>query len=326
MTREEAIEIIKRNCINGSLMHEACEIFLPELFESEDERIRKRIRLCLEECVHSDIIRDYERSECIAWLERQKENPKSAVPIPSDCVSDAKWANRVLTNAIVALANSVDYNRSEPSIYSKEIDDLKRLREEIERQKEQKPDDGPLDDPKFIKGFDTGREVRRIFDEKKPAEWSEEDKKPFKNVLDGLKYAYEDLTNHKSYDSAKDVKDAYYWMVSRFQNLQPKQEWSEEDKRRVKQLMYDTFHIRAEYEKRKKELGESFNDELIKDCDEQIAWLKSLRPDGYKNCNSRWKPSEGQMVALDGCIEHWQGNTFQKELLESLYNDLKKLL
>ena len=42
-------------------------------------------------------------------------------------------------------------------------------------QKEQKPDDDPLDDPKFLKGFDTGREGQRIFDEPKPVEWSKED-------------------------------------------------------------------------------------------------------------------------------------------------------
>ena len=41
------------------------------------------------------------------------------------------------------------------------------------------------------------------------------------------------LKKHKSYESAKDVKEAYDWMVSRFKyfcpNLQPKQEWSKED-------------------------------------------------------------------------------------------------
>jgi len=40
---------------------------------SEEERIRKRIKLCLAECVHKDIIRDYEHDEAIAWLEKQKE-------------------------------------------------------------------------------------------------------------------------------------------------------------------------------------------------------------------------------------------------------------
>ena len=47
-------------------------------------------------------------------------------------------------------------------------------------------------------------------------------------------------------------------------------EWSEEDEKRIKQLIYDTEHIKAGYEKRKEQLGEMFNDALIKDCDEQI--------------------------------------------------------
>ena len=46
--------------------------FFPELAESEGEKIKKRITLCLEECVHSDVIRDYEKDECIAWLEKQE--------------------------------------------------------------------------------------------------------------------------------------------------------------------------------------------------------------------------------------------------------------
>ena len=37
----------------------------------EDEKIRKRIILCLEECVHNDIIHDYEKEKCLAWLKRQ---------------------------------------------------------------------------------------------------------------------------------------------------------------------------------------------------------------------------------------------------------------
>ena len=43
-------------------------------------------------------------------------------------------------------------------------------------------------------------------------EWSEEDEKSFNNALSGLKYAYEDLINHKSFDSAEDVKNAFDWL------------------------------------------------------------------------------------------------------------------
>jgi hypothetical protein len=61
------------------------EIF-PELAESEDERIRKRIKLCLEECVHGDIIRDYEAESAITWLEKQIEQK------PGDI--EREWYNK----------------------------------------------------------------------------------------------------------------------------------------------------------------------------------------------------------------------------------------
>lgn len=99
-------------------------------------------------------------------------------------------------------------------------------------------------------------------------------------------------------------EDGYDWLEKTLEYLKPvKQEWSEEDEKRVKQLIYDTEHIRAEYEKRKKELGESFNDELIKDCDEQIAWLKNLplslkkkNEDVAKLCSNGWSEEDEKMA------------------------------
>ena len=55
------------------------EYIFPELAESEDEKIKKRITLCLEECVHSDVIRDYEKDECAAWLEKQGQVKESTI-------------------------------------------------------------------------------------------------------------------------------------------------------------------------------------------------------------------------------------------------------
>ena len=52
---------------------EKAERYFPELKESGEEKIRKIITLCLEECVHSDIIRDYEKDDAIAWLKKQGE-------------------------------------------------------------------------------------------------------------------------------------------------------------------------------------------------------------------------------------------------------------
>lgn len=84
MTRDEAIKLVKR--IKGAMVYteeekEAIETLIPELRESEDERIRKDI------VIHFELIKEqalYDRQEesnsivssCnekINWLEKQKE-------------------------------------------------------------------------------------------------------------------------------------------------------------------------------------------------------------------------------------------------------------
>lgn len=61
---------------------------------SEDERIRDVIFNCMYYCSDRDFITKEERNDAVAYLEKQKENPKSADSIPSDCVSDVKCENR----------------------------------------------------------------------------------------------------------------------------------------------------------------------------------------------------------------------------------------
>jgi len=73
---DKAIEIAKseyqtHKSFNG--FREMLTRIFPELKESEDKKIMKCICLCLEECVHNDIIRDYEKDKCLAWLEKQCE-------------------------------------------------------------------------------------------------------------------------------------------------------------------------------------------------------------------------------------------------------------
>lgn len=69
----------------------------PELRESEDERIRKNLMRMVQN-VRNDSTEegyyDIPFDKYISYLEKQKENPKSADSIQSDCVSDAKCKNR----------------------------------------------------------------------------------------------------------------------------------------------------------------------------------------------------------------------------------------
>ena len=89
-------------------------------------------------------------------------------------------------------------------------------------------------------------------------------------------------------------------------------EWSEEDERIRKAILgfLNPDKGGTKY---------SSNAELV----EWSNWLKSLRPDSYKNCNSRWKPSEEQMEALMLAIEgKCPPTSYMSRRLEDLYDGL----
>ena len=177
----------------------------------------------------------------------------------------------------------------------------------LEKQKEQKPYE-PKNWP---------ADKDNLTQEQRPAEWH-----PTHEQMVALNWAAIGINNNSP--CAGDIKAS---LRSLYNDLKSKSispaEWSEEDEKRIKQLIYDTEAIRAGYEKKKEELGDRFNNVLIKDCDEQISWLKSLRPQPH------WKPSEEQMDAIRHSIHIERDNEdkrYYAGMLESLFYDLKKLM
>lgn len=80
MNREEAIKIVKSHYpANKQMLNEALEFLIPELKESEDEKIRKDLITFLDEIWHLGKNADFDKwdkSDCsnwIAWLEKQGE-------------------------------------------------------------------------------------------------------------------------------------------------------------------------------------------------------------------------------------------------------------
>ena len=216
MTREEkakaydeALEMAK-NVLETDL-HEsgvwAIKKIFPELKESEDEKIRKRIRLCLDECVHSDIIRDYERDECLAYLEKQKEQKHCWKPTETDVAlfNKAVTTNKALTPAERA---QLDVIRS-----------------------------------KFgcCRATNCSGIVQK---EQKPAEWSEEDKKMLNLTIEWAEimsdqFSFADIEPkdfRKIIAWLKSLKDRGNFLKS---NTNSPSEWSEEDRDRVAQYLHD---------------------------------------------------------------------------------------
>ena len=80
MNREEAIKIVKSHYpANKQMLNEALEFLIPELKESEDERIRKDLITFLDEIWHLGKNANFDKwdkcdcSNWIAWLEKQGE-------------------------------------------------------------------------------------------------------------------------------------------------------------------------------------------------------------------------------------------------------------
>ena len=321
-----------------------CEMFpdsFPELRESEDERIRKGLINFLRSPFIKETLIDEKVAPWITYLEKQKEQkPTSIVRIPKFRVGDIiqhvpleKWDRSIRVRAIDENGYSIDYTHIGDNVSGGYIGFSFENEYELV---EQKPDTRDADDlqllgfeemtpeekmnhPLYLEGFDVGKEVGMVVG-KQEHKWSAEDESNLQSCIAKIEIDMQHWDKHGKTMVDGDIK-LIDWLKSlpeRF-NLPPKQEWSEEDEKRLKQLIYDTEHIRAEYEKKKEKLGEDFNNSLIKDCDEQISWLKSLRPS--------WKPSEEQMEAFeDALVELFYWHSREEVLpLKNLFDDLKKL-
>lgn len=297
MTREKAIKIVKE-FISGTCLHlvdqEALETLIPELAESEDERIRKTL---IEELSVCNIVGELQyrlpkatRDECLAWLERQKEQK-------SIKWTDLTWKDIVELEGII---NNVHYDFSAgigQESFGKEV--LERFRstkgdeylDEAEQkywreegQKEQKPVERSLEDDHII-GFvydllneiewkdnwamskDECLRLLNSYSPQQPAEWSEEEKKIIGNIRHLIfEHAFENGGVDVNGDYCKDVyQEADDFLKSL--RPQPKAEWSEEDEKMIDHLiealpMWATGQIAM----------------LPSQADEYVKRLKSIRP------------------------------------------------
>lgn len=298
MTQEEkakaydkALEIAKS--YYGPACNEFLDTIFPELAESEDEKIRKWIITHLE----NNYKGNYWATQAIAWLEKQKDLNKMIVVSPEvwdNAISDAyengkkddekqkelHYVNKRVDDIMnmpelsafeQALTNFIGYWEDDeehwPSQFVKKHGKhiLDMAREEL--QKEQKPVDLPagfyvtLPDGKkyYTKEMRcNGMNVKVV--EPKPAEWSVEDKSFYDSIM--CEVIKEGM--HPTPEQANWFK----LLPERF-NLQPKQEWSEEDEKMLNLAIEWAETMSGQC---------SFVDMDSTDFHKIIAWLKSLRP------------------------------------------------
>ena len=340
MTREEAIEKIREAM--PTLWKEtidAIQTLIPELRESEDERIRRKMiehfKSKTKETWCNMPVKDI-----IAYLEKQKEQK------PPITGNDFGWIDEL------------KHDLEHPEELDQKVDDVLKQRKGI-RALEQKPAEWKPQ-PESLEALMYAIE----------GEWDKI--KPTSYLSRRLEDLYEGLVNTFNVDesllaelpktaySAKDIEELRVLKdkieASMEAPVDKPAEWSEEDEE-----MRGTCIDLLEHFPRP--CGEVIGP--WKDC---IVWLKSLRPQPKSNVSvaitpnkeffkwiydrlvnvhkenpnvdymisfkkrieelsfdkPSWKPSEEQMEALgDAYVE---ANTFKNgDILESLYNDLKKL-
>lgn len=299
MTREEAIKNIKLfftgiNIALSNKTKEALDVLIPELADSEDERIRKGLIEALKTSKTVGelkfILPESTREECIAYLEKQKEKeiPKWMPKFLDELRSKKHYfdwdEHRDIEGSILAI---IDFIAPD---YFTEKD-----------KKEQKPDKCK-GCAMFLSGECT-HPNGKCKNAKPKQEWSEEDEEALDMCLDAIPKAWKTKSGILL---TKWLKDNIH--------LQSKQEWSEEDEKMLNNLIW-AVHMKS-----------------ISPCDEMDdrnvyekyeSFLKSLRPS--------WKPSEEQMKQLENAMmlpEFGPMVTTKKQYpaLESLYKQLKKLI
>lgn len=103
MDRQEAIKIVKSNLPEGrQMLSEALEFLIPELKESEDERIIKQLIAVVE--LYYGETDEQEKKDCLSWLEKKSEQ-KSVEDIAKEVIKDKESAVKFLKSAGIMDSN-----------------------------------------------------------------------------------------------------------------------------------------------------------------------------------------------------------------------------
>lgn len=189
MERKEAIEVVKKNWPDSSftMLREALETLIPELAESEGEKIRKELIDYFSSTHATDTFRGISWDRVVAWLEKQQDGqkPEWSKEIQEEferkynegkaagielAKLNVKWSEED-ESCLITIINELEASKSvskyETKTYEKLISWLKSLRP----QKQWKPSDEHYELEEFakiVRGNLTGisKAVQKLFEAK----------------------------------------------------------------------------------------------------------------------------------------------------------------
>ena len=295
MTREEAINEIKSWAIPSERGREVLKTLIPELVESEDERIRRELIEFIRWSEDRGMTRhDFHQakrpSEWIAYLEKQKDSDmefhEGYTLGFSDGVKSVEQKEPHYTKRNALFDKCVE--NCDPAVTKKVSDEVDEMlkKEQKEETLRNFIDDFPYSDQK----------------EQKPVEFTHHETN--ESLKDAVTHQMEDDGDVDDFvrRGIDDIALKYAELGVRWQKEQ-KPEWSDEDERKLQKCI---------------KIVERWEEDYDIAYAPYSGMLKSLRP--------HWKPSEEQMEALNSllCIGDFS-YVGQATKLQELYIELKKL-
>ena len=333
MDRKEAIEILKKNyphvSSSGTQFESALRELIPELKESEDERIRRIMIDHFKNQPEQYTFGGLTNDEVVAYLEKQKEQKpiRSVAQLPgNNDVFDANLneiknideaAGYYMQGEIDTDSDCLDED-GQPLYYADAL--RKAFLFGAKWQKEQKPVEIHIDNPNIQKYDDvkistsdssaSGDELLYVCNKSYNI--------GFRDGVASVKPAEHPEKGNEYWFGFNEGKGTVLDNPEQFGLYKPA-EWSEEDRKMLDAIIKRySFPIETDF-------SVFVGEDNLKDMREELGWLKSLRPQPH------WKPSEEQMTALNEMIDycaqhkssHWNDMLFN--ILRRLRNQLKSL-
>ena len=211
MTREEAINVVKNNWPDSSYtrLREALETLIPELKESEDERIRKAIRYAIGQSTHFDgtLINGVSSEEALAWLEKQGEKKpiglEYAAKMFLEELSNTPYNNKPITDAQVITKELLNFFQN-PASYNPDALNIQQPAEWSEEDESMR--EALIQDFEMLKDGASSDTVKALYD--KRIAWLKSLKpqphwKPSEKQMEALRVASEVGTANESWAMEK---------------------------------------------------------------------------------------------------------------------------
>ena len=338
MTREEAIEVY--NGLINEKIKAAFEFFVPELRESEDERIRKAVVSLVYEMKGTyQSFAKVELDKMVAWLEKQKEQKQDSLTKYVYSKEDKEFiqdcANILVANDYAASAERLLSMFDQKAISQEDFDTAKhealwgeqkpaekhsmaaKLKEHLANTPKEQLD---AEWKELEKWNHVGPTVEEYFHGIKPAEWSEEDEKKRACAISLLQIFRDSgmAINPGFGKPVRAINKCIDWLKSL--RPQPHKEIYQAAKHDLAIKFMN--HLDENRPEGKMSLSNGECEDIDKAFKEN-DWAKIMRY--VEKYRPSWKPSEEQMEALKELIDDANKAGWVTPGATELYENLKRL-